>query len=81
MKFDAIDNLYMIGLFVQISVVRMIIKDTIEHQLYTRNNDQDVRQVEFNFDDENVFGGPQVLSCRVFLTFLHHLLVHGRPLF
>ena len=52
-------------LFVQISVVRMIIKDTIEHQLYTRNNDQDVRQVEFNFDDESVVGAPQVLGCRI----------------
>jgi len=55
---------------VQIVVVRLIIRDTIEHELYTRNNNQDVRQVEFNFDDESALGGPQVLiiifKCTVY---------------
>ena len=57
----------------QIVVVRMIIKDTIEHELYTRNNDQDVRQVEFNFDDESALGGPQVLIMNSNLSYLNNI--------
>ena len=31
----------------------MIMKDTMEHDLYTRNNDEDVRQVEFEFQQQD----------------------------
>lgn len=58
---QAIGRAHRMGQDKKIVVVRMIIKDTIEHELYTRNNDQDVRQVEFNFDDESAFGGLQIV--------------------
>ena len=45
--------------FLKIIVSRMIMKNTIEHELYLRNNSDDIQQVEFNFDQTNQFG-PQV---------------------
>ena len=38
----------------------MIMRDTIEHELYLRNNSEEIAQVDFDFDKSGKFGGPQV---------------------
>ena len=40
----------------------MIMKDTVEHELYLRNNSEDIAQVEFDFEKSSTLGGPQVRS-------------------
>ena len=44
----------------------MIVKDTIEHELYKRNNSDEIAHIDFNFNKPGQFGGPQVresLTC------------------
>lgn len=57
---QAIGRAHRMGQDKQISVVRMIMRDTIEHELYLRNNSEDIAQVEFDFDKSSALGGPQV---------------------
>ena len=47
--------LYSVLVF-KISVVRMIMRDTIEHELYLRNNSEETAQVDFDFDKSGKFG-------------------------
>ena len=49
---QAIGRAHRMGQCKQIVVARIIMKDTIEHDLYQRNNDEAIRHVEFEFEQQ-----------------------------
>lgn len=58
---QAIGRAHRMGQDKEITVVRMIVKDTIEHELYLRNNSETIQQMELEIDEDPGTIGVQVI--------------------